>query len=211
MNTLGSLEAREQFLQMAVRMAQIKIPDDLAAGEKQRTIEALNNLFLAARKDVVESYPSYKEDVRMLSIYGLFYNGIGDPASGEKVLTEAHAIAPSKQLLTFELIRSLLLEKKYEEAYTIGKDTYDLSITCNDALKWYMVSAAYNGKYKEAKAYALTKGQDLGIDPDVIGGIVASGQTQVAIDILEDTKRKNPALAPQIDAFIKQLLLAPRR
>lgn len=211
MNTLGSLEAREQFLQMAVRMAQIKIPDDLAAGEKQRTVEALNNLFLAARKDVVDSYPSYKDDVRMLSIYGLFYNGLGDPVSGEKVLVQAHNIAPNKQLLTFELIRSLLLEKKYAEAYTLGKDTYDLSITCTDALKWYMVSAAYNGKYEEAKAYAFAKGQDLGIDPDVIGGIVASGQVQVAIDILEVTKKKNPTLAPQIDAFIKQIMLAPRR
>ena len=56
MNTLGSIEAREQFMQMAVRMAQIKIPEDMAAGEKQATVKALNGLLEAARKDAVGSF-----------------------------------------------------------------------------------------------------------------------------------------------------------
>lgn len=206
MNTLGSSEAREQFMQMAIRMAQIKIPDSLPQGDKQAATQALNDLLQAARKDVATSYEVNKNDVRMLSIYGMFLNGIGDPVSAEKVLVDAHTLAPNKQLISFDLIRARLLGKRYEDAYALGRDTYDLSITCQNALKWYMISAGYAGKYEEARAYALTKGQDPGLDPDVIAGVIASGQTTVAIKLLEEVKKANPASAPQVDAYIKQLL-----
>ena len=210
MNTLGSIEAREQFLQMAVRMAQIKLPESLSAGEKQAAAEAINNFLIAARDEVIASYPKYKDDVRMLSIYGMFYNGVGDAARGEEVLEVAHTIAPNKQLVAFDLIRSYLLQQKHDEAYALGLETYDLSITCRDAIKWYMISAAYAGHYKEAKAYALSKGQDPGIDADVISGVVASGQKAVAIELLQELKKKDPTIANQIDAYIKQLINMPQ-
>ena len=211
MDTLGSVEAREQFLQMSMRMAQIKIPDDYPLGEKQQVITALNNLFAAARKDVENSFPTYKEDVRMLTLYGMFFNGIGDAASAQRILEGARTIAPNKQLIAFDLIRSYLLQQKFAEAYALGKSTYDLSISCTDALKWYMLTAAYAGKYTEAKEYSASKGQDLGFDVDVLQGVISSGQTKVAIDILQDIKKKNPSMAAQVDAYIKQILLAPKK
>jgi O-antigen ligase/tetratricopeptide (TPR) repeat protein len=210
MNTLGSMEGREQFMQMVVRMAQIKIPDTLSAGEKQADVQALNGLLTSADKEVKDSYDRYKDDVRMLSIYGMFYNGIGNAPAAEKILTEAHTIAPNKQLIAFDLIRSQLLQKKMQDAYALGKETYDLSITCNDALKWYLLSAAYAGHYKEAKAYAISKGQTPALDPDVIAGVIASGQTSLAIELLQETKKANPSLAPQIDQYINQVL-APKK
>ena len=193
MNTLGSGEAREQFLQMAVRMGQIKLPDTLAAGEKQAAAQAINNILLAARDDIVKSYPDYKNDVRMLSIYGLFYNGIGDATHAEEVLKAAHAIAPHKQLVSFDLIRAYLLGQKFPDAYALGRETYDLSIICHDALKWYVISAAYAGQYKEARDYALSKGQDPGIDPDIISGVINSGQKSLAIELLQELKKKDPS------------------
>ena len=211
MDTLGSIEAREQFLQMAVRMGQIKIPDTLAAGDKQAAVQAINNLLLAVNKDILLSHDANKNDVRMLSIYAMYFNGIGDAVSAEKVLKEAKALAPNKQLISFDLIRSYLIQKKFNDAYTLGRQTYDLSITCNDALKWMMIGAAYDGKYKEARDYALSKGQELPLDPDVISGVVSSGQIGVAVEILNDAKKKNPALAPQIDEYIKQLLAATKK
>lgn len=210
MNTLGSIEAREQYMQMSVRAAQIKIPDGLAAGEKQVAVQALNEFLQAARKDVVNSYPKNKEDVRMLSIYGMFYNGIGDAASAEEALKDAYALAPNKQLIAYDLIRSYLIQRKFAEAYALGRHTYDLSIVCNDALKWYMVSAAYAGQFKEARAYALSKGQDPGLDPDVIVGVVTSGQISLAIELLQAMKKANPALASEIDSYIKDLLAQKR-
>ena len=206
MNTLGSIEAREQFLQIVVRMSQIKIPDDMPQGDKQTTVQALNNLLLAARKDVKDSYPANKEDVRMLSIYGMFFNGIGDPVSAEEVLTAGHVLAPNKQLLSFELIRSYLLQKKTKEAYALGRETYDLSTTCRDASKWLMMSASYAGQYKEGKAYVESKGEKVGFDTDSLAGVITAGQISLAVEILQAAKKDNPTLAPQIDEYIKQLL-----
>lgn len=211
MNTLGSIEAREQFLQMAVRMSQIKIPDDLPAGDKQAAVSALNGLLTAATKDIETSYEANKEDVRMLSIYGMFFNGTGNSASAEKVLNEARILAPNKQLIAFDLVRAYLIQKKFDQAYALGRQTYDLSITCTDALKWMMISAAYDGKYKEAKAYAESRGQDVAFDPDVLGGVVSSGQVNVAIEMLNEAKKENPAIASQVDDYIKQLLAMPRK
>lgn len=211
MNTLGSIEAREQFLQMAIRIGQIKIPDSLPAGDKQSAVSAINGLLTAAAKDIEDSFQANKTDVRMLSIYGMFFNGTGNAASAEKVLTEARLLAPNKQLIAFDLIRAYLLQKKFDEAYVLGRKTYDLSITCTDALKWMMVSAAYDGKYKEAKAYALSRGQNVTFDPDVLGGVVSSGQITLAIEILKELKKQDPTMASQVDEYIKQLLAMPRK
>lgn len=210
MNTLGSLEAREQFFQMAVRMAQIKIPETLPQGEKQATVQALNALLQAAKNEIDTSYAAYSTDVRMLSIYGMFFNGIGDSASAEKILKQAMEYAPNKQLIAYDLIRAYLIQQKFADAYALGRSTYDLSISCRDALKWYMMGAAYAGQYQEGKAYVESKGQNVDLDQDVIAGVLASGQTSVGIDLLNQLKKQDPSLAPQIDAFIKQLL-APKK
>jgi O-antigen ligase len=211
MNTLGSIEAREQFLQMTIRMSQIKIPDEIPQGERQLITQALNNLILATVNDINTSYEANKNDVRMLSIYGMFFNGVGDSVNAERVLKDAMVLAPNKQLIAFDLTRAYLVQKKFDQAYALGRQTYDLSITCNDALKWMMISAAYNGKYKEAKAYAASKGQDTSFDPDVLSGIVSSGQINLAIEILNEEKKKNPTIAKEIDEYIKQLLAAPKK
>lgn len=211
MNTLGSMEAREQFLQMAVRIGQIKIPDTISAGEKQATSQAINGLLLTARNEIETSYPVYKEDVRMLSIYGMFFNGVNDPANAAEALNAARVFAPYKQLIAFDLIRANLLQQKFADAYALGREVYDMSITCTDALKWYMVSAGYSGHYKEAKEYALSKGQDPGIDPDAVVGVIASGQRSLAIELLQELKKKDPSIASQVDAYIKQLLVAPKK
>jgi hypothetical protein len=206
MNTLGSIEAREQFLQMVPRMAQIKLPDTMPQGDKQAAAQALNNLMLAARKDVVDSYPKYQEDVRMLSLYGLFFNGIGDGVSADEVLTKGHVIAPNKQLLTYDLIRAKLLQQKFGEAYALGRETYDLDIKCQNAQKWFLISAAYAGAYKEARDYSLSKGQAVTSDPDVIAGLITTNQRSLAIQLLEEIKKEKPEEAAAIDAYIKQLL-----
>lgn len=210
MDTLGSIEAREQFLQMVPRMAQIKLPDTMPQGDKQAAAQALNNLIIAARKDVTDSYPKYQEDVRMLSLYGLFFNGIGDGVSADDVLTKGHTIAPNKQLLTYDLIRAKLLQQKFAEGYALGRETYDLDIKCQNAQKWFLISAAYAGAYKEARDYSIAKGQPVVADPDVISGLLATNQTTLAIELLQEIKKQKPEEAAAIDAYIKQLLTPAR-
>jgi hypothetical protein len=77
---------------------------------------------------------------------------------------------------------------------------------CPDVQKWLMLSAAYAGKYKEARTYVLEKGQTVVFDADVLGAVISTGQIPLAIELLNEMKKSKPELIPQIDAYIKQLL-----
>lgn len=210
MNTLGSEEAREQFLQMGVRMSQLKLPDETPQADRQAAMMAINGLIQTVKDDITASYEEHKNDVRMLSIYGMFYNGIGDAVNGEKILTEARALAPNKQLISFDLIRSYLMQNKSKEAYELARDTYDLSITCQNAQKWYMISSVYAGKYDEALTDILKRDQKVDFDSDVLSAAVSTGQTQLAVKILQELKKKSPEYGPQVDEYIKQILAQPK-
>jgi tetratricopeptide (TPR) repeat protein len=209
-NTLGSTEAREQFLQTAVRMSQVNIPADVPAEQKQAAIAGINDLVSAARADVDSSYESNKNDVRMLSIYGMFFNGIGDGVSGERVLARAHELAPKKQLVSFDLIRSYLLQGKFDQAHALAKETYDLAPGFPEAAKILALAAAYDKKWNETRAYLVANGQNVPLDADILGALVSTGQTGLAIQLLNELKATSPQYADQIDAYIKQLLAAPR-
>ncbi len=211
MNTLGSIEAREQFLQMAVRMGQIKIPDDLAPADKQSAVQALNSVIGAAAEDIKNSHDANKTDVRMLSIYGMFFNGVGDAVNAEKVLTEARVYAPNKQLVAFDLIRSYLMQKKFAEAYALGKETYELSTTCATADKWFLLSGVYAGKYAEAKNEVIKSGGTITFDQDVLSAAVSTNQITLAIELLNQAKKERPEVAKEVDAYIQQLIAMPRK
>lgn len=211
LNTLGSEEAREQFLQMGVRMSQVKLPEGTPEADKQVAQQAINNEIKAVRDDITASFGAHKEDVRMLSIYGMFYNGTGDAKSGEEILKLARTLAPNKQLLGFDLTRSYLIQSKFADAYKLSRDIYDLSITCNDAQKWFLLSSAYNGTYKEAKAHVLEKGQTVPFDQDILSAIVGTGQYQLAIEMLLEIKKEKPELASQVDSYIQQIVSQMQR
>jgi O-antigen ligase len=209
LNTLGTEEAREQFLQTTVRMAQVTIPEDVPMEDKQKTVQALNDLISSARQEILNSYDAHKDDVRALSIYGMFYNGIGDGVSAEKVLTEAHTLAPKKQLVSFDLIRAYLLQNKVQEAYTLAQETYDLAPAYGDAAKFYLITAAYAKKWNEARAHMISLEQVVPFDTDALAALVSTKQTALAIQFLNELKASNPQYAPQVEAYIKQILAAP--
>jgi hypothetical protein len=211
MNTLGTEEAREQFLETTVRMAQVTIPADVSAEDKQKTVQALNDLIASARKEVQASYEAHKTDVRALSIYGMFYNGLGDGVSAEQVLTVAHALAPKKQLISFDLIRAYLLQNKLQDAYMLAQETYDLAPVYPDAQKFYLVTAAYASKWNEAVAHMTSLGQPVPLDADALSALVSTKQVGVAVQFLNNYKKVNPQSAAQIDAYIKQILAAPAK
>jgi O-antigen ligase len=210
MNTLGSGEAREQFSQTALRMAQVTIPPEVPAEQKKVLVENLNALLSAVKDDITSNYNYYKDDVRMLSIFGMFYNGVGDGASAEKILTQAHTLAPKKQMITNDLIRAYLLQQKTAQAYALAKENFELAPNYKDALKWYKITALYANSYKEASENIKAKSGALTFDEDVLNTAVGLGQIQVAIGMLNDLKKERPEVAAQADAFIKQLQNAPK-
>ncbi|MFA5132109.1 MAG: O-antigen ligase family protein [Candidatus Paceibacterota bacterium] len=206
LHTLGSEESREQFLQMGVRLSQVNIPAETPAADKQAGTQAINNFIKAVRDDVTASLSAHKEDVRMLTIYGMFYNGIGDAISGEQVIGMAHVIAPKKQLISFDLIRSYLMQRKYTEAYALAREVYDLQPIYPDAQKWYVLTAVYAGSFKDARAHIKESGLTVPFDGDILNAVVTTGQIPLALELLAEVKRTNPEYSAQVDAYIKQLL-----
>lgn len=206
MNTLGSMEAREQYLQTGVKMAQITIPQDVPQADKERTINALNGLLSSIEREIQTSHPKYNKDVRMLSIYGMFYNGIQEGARAEEVLLEAQKLAPKKQLILFDLTRAYLLQGKTSEAYTLAKQTFDLAPAYGGAAKVYLLASVYAKKFNEAKAYVASKSTIETFDSDVLTALVQTGQKTAAIEMLTELKKRNPEYGAEVDAYIKQLL-----
>lgn len=210
-HTLGSTEAREQFMQSAARMAQINIPSDISAQDRQVAVSAIGDLVNAARQDASDSYEANKDNVRMLSIYGMFFNGIGDGSSAEKILSRAHDLAPKKQLISFDLTRAYLLEGKNDQAYELAKQTYELAPAYTDAARVFVLAAVYDKKWNDMSATLAAQGQTTPFDADVLNALVGTGQTSLAIQLLNQLKTTNPQYAGQIDTYIKQLLAAPKK
>lgn len=210
LDTLGSTEAREQFSQTALRMAQVTVPPEVPEAEKKALSEAMSSLLGAVKTDIETSYESYKNDPRMLSIFGMFYNNIGDAVNAERVLTDAHNLAPKKQLISHDLVKAYLLSQKYADAYALARETYDNATAIPASLKWYLITSLYANTYKEAKAHVMEKYPVIAFDQDVMNTALSLGQTAIALEMLNDLKKEKPELAAQIDAYIKQVNAMPK-
>jgi O-antigen ligase/tetratricopeptide (TPR) repeat protein len=206
MNVAGSEEAREQFLQVSARMTQVQIPPSVGAADRQQIAQSLNALIEEARNEITNSYPRYKDDVRALSIFGMFYNGINDPASAEKVLSEAIAISPYKQITAFDLVRAYLAQKKYDEGYQLAKKVFLAAPDYDVAMKLYVVCAIYNGKFSEVVGVLAPLGKTVPVDGDILGALVEARQYDTAIALLNDLKKSQPGLSAQIDDYISKVV-----
>lgn len=211
MNTLGSEEAREQFYQTTTRMAQVTIPPEVPLEDRQKAAQALNRLVQSARADIEASYEEHVDDVRMLSIYGMFYNGLGDGASAERVLARAHELAPNKQLISFDLIRAYLLQGKIREAYDLALATYDLAPSYANATTVYLLTSVYANAWKEAQGHVAAQGGTVPFDPEILNALVSTRQINAAIEYLRRLKTDKPELAAQVDEHIRQLLAGQKK
>lgn len=206
LRVVGSEEAREQFLQAVARMVQVKVPPELPQPEKQAIAQNLNDLVTEARKEVENSYPQYQNDVRALSIFGMFYNSIGDFPSSQKVLEQALTISPYKQVTAFDLIRSYLSQQKYSEAEALAKKVFLAAPEFATALKYYVITAIYAGKLSEVIPTLTSVGKTFPIDADTINSLVDVKQYDAAIAILLQLKQKSPELGTQVDEYIKSIV-----
>lgn len=211
MNTLGSSEAEEQFMQTVPKMLQVTIPPTVSNEERQAVVQAENEFLLAARNHIASTYEAKKEDVRILSIFGGFYNSVGDAVSAEKVLTQAHTLAPQKQLIVFDLVRAYIPQGKYQEAYDLAEKTYNEDKRYPDAVKWYIIASAFAKKYDITRAAVFLDKQTIPVDSDILGALITTGQPQKAIDLLLGLKEASPQYSAQIDDYIAKIRALPAR
>jgi cbb3-type cytochrome oxidase subunit 3 len=210
-NTLGSEEALEQYQMTATRLLSITVPENISAEDRKLTLDALRELSEGVNRHIERSFERYKDDVRMLSIYGAYYNSAGYGVAAEQPLSIAHSLAPKKQLVSFELVRSYLLQEKFNEAYALAEETYDLAPEYPDALKVYLMAAAYAKQFSEASARLTLEKKITPFDPDVLSALVQTNQIQLAIVYLNELKKASPEYASHVDEYIRQLLAEPKK
>jgi len=177
-NTFGSGEAREQLIQIALKINQANVPVEI----KQKTANM-------ARNEMIKQINQSPLDVR----YPLFLGGLLNSYSqfGEAVtyLEKARTISPQKQQVLFELGTAYINRKEFDKAIEMLKKAYDGDQTYNDAKVIYAVSLIYGGKVNEAE---VVLGDSNNLDSRLINAYATTGNYNKLLILLDKKLRSNP-------------------
>ena len=214
LDTIGKQEAIEQLFQISSTMVQIvqsKLPENMSKAESDAIINSTRNLVSFAKTKSQEVQPEFAENVRVLDIMGMFYNTIGDIADAEAVLKHAVEIAPNKQLLLMDLIRTYLIKGDYDNAYALSKRTFLLAPEYGEAKRFFVVTGVYDNKLNEVKTILNNNNQEFIPTDDVISTLISLGKKQEAINLLNEYKKNNPDLTESINKIIQKVIATPIR
>ena len=177
-NTFGSGEAREQLIQIALKINQANVQVEI----KQKTANM-------ARNEMIKQINQSPLDVR----YPLFLGGLLNSYSqfGEAVtyLEKARTISPQKQQVLFELGTAYINRKEFDKAIEVLKKAYDGDQTYNDAKVIYAVSLIYGGKVNEAE---VVLGDSNNLDSRLINAYATTGNYNKLLILLDKKLRSNP-------------------
>ncbi len=152
-NSFGRTEAREQMLQTAMRYSQID-PTSFPVEIKNNFVTIFNNF-------KINSYTEFRDEVnakpsaRNASIFGSFLRQLGDNTGALEAFEKAHAMAPKKQVITFEYINTLIsigTKENIQKAYELAKDAYMSDTGFTTARDVYITTAAMAGYDTDAQA-----------------------------------------------------------
>jgi tetratricopeptide (TPR) repeat protein/O-antigen ligase len=122
LNTFGSYEILEQFLQKSLRY------EALARQTKDETIKtAISNFKNSANSSFINNVNAHPNDHRSRFALGLYYTSLGDFENAKKYLTEALTLAPNKQIPIISLAKVLLVKGEKEEAFKLYQKALDVT------------------------------------------------------------------------------------
>jgi tetratricopeptide (TPR) repeat protein/O-antigen ligase len=177
-NTFGSGEAREQLIQVSLKINQANVPIEI----KQKFV----NL---ARNEMIKQIEESPLDVR----YPLFLGGLLNNYSqfGESItyLEKARTISPKKQQVLFELGTTYINRKEFDKAVEVLKEAYEGDKTYNDARVIYATSLIYAGRASEAEAIL---GDSDNLDNRLINAYAATGNYNKLLVLLDKKLKSNP-------------------
>lgn len=145
MNTFGSGEAREQLIELAIRLKGLNVPD----ADKQ-------SFFSLAREQMSIQIERAPTDARYQLYLGSFLGGLGNYDEAIKYLLGALQLSPRKQQIMFELGAAYINKGEPEKGLGYFKTAYDEAPEYRDALLSYASGLIYAGKDKEAEALLAT-------------------------------------------------------
>jgi len=148
--TMADQEIREHLLSCAAAVFRNNYPDSVKA-----------DFYTLAKREIADQIARTPNDARIYVIGGVFFNNIGDWASGRPLLEKAHELSPRKQSATFELATNYMNFGKEKEAVALLEKAYLDAPENTTAAIAYAVSLLLTGQNQKA--------QDLfKIHPDIV-------------------------------------------
>jgi O-antigen ligase len=205
---VGQREIKEQLVSMSYNIFGID-EKNLSSGDASRLLEEKRKWFNLVTGIAKEDIASYPDDLRVLELYGNFYLRIGDMGLAEKLLTEAHALAPKRQRTYFLLIQLYLMNGVNDKAFVLAKETYELAPAYELARKTYALLALRKGEkeFESAVTQIRADGQKMVYPLSLADDLVGITDKKVSTLFVSALKKDYVASSTEIDAEYKKLLL----
>lgn len=176
-NTFGSGEAREQLIQVSLKINQANVPVEV----KQKFV----NL---ARNEMIKQSEESPLDVRYPLFLGGLLNNYSQFSEAVTYLEKAQTLSPQKQQVLFELGTAYINRKEFDKAIEVLKKAYDGDQTYNEARVIYAISLIYGGKVDEAEVLL----GDNNLDNRLINAYATTGNYGKLASLLERKLNSNP-------------------
>ena len=144
----------------------------------------------------------------MLELYGNFYLRIGDMGLAEKLLTEAHALAPKRQRTSLILMQFYLMNGANDKAFVLAKETYELAPAYELARKTYALLALRKGEkeFTVAVNQINTDKQKLSYPTSLADDLTGITDKKISALYVNAIKKDYPEKALELEAEYKKLL-----
>ncbi len=178
--TLGTPEAREQFLQIAATIAGV---EGIGPEVKEQFIHT-------AKAEMVKQLEERPYDSRYPLFLGSFLASTGNVDEALIYLNKAHELSPRKQLVFFEIASIYVRKGNYQEALRYAKEAYDLAPTFPEAQKFYALLAIYTGNISLADE--IITDRKLYTDQRFINAFLSQGKAGRVVEVWKSVVAENP-------------------
>lgn len=202
LNTFGSGEAREQLIQVAAKIKQGNMPNEI----KQQ-------FFDLAREQMLIQITEAPTDARYEFYLGVFFDNFGFYDEAIKHLTRAVELSPKKQMILFATGSAYISKRDIATGFKYFKQAYEEDPNYPDALLSYATVLVLTGQNNEAEKLVLearkagltgaSKYQQ--IEVALAAAYLRAGEREKSIGKLQEISAENPSFKDQAEKFISEI------
>ncbi len=179
-NSFSNVEASEQLLDTAARVATSDFPNEIKSA------------YLALAAERLEIQLAERPDTRGYILYGTYNGRIGNMAKAEENLLKARESSPTKQSLLMTLAQIYLAQGKSAEALAVYKEAYELDASFNDPKLTYALALAQAGQ-AASSSELLSQVSDVALlNVRYINTYLSLGRYDLIVKTLEKALESDP-------------------
>ena len=174
-DSLGREEVTEQIVENA--------PAILNSGADLQTKQ---DFAMFAQGIVERQLSQTPNDAREQLFAGNFYSAVGENDLAEAAYQKAIDLSPNKQTILFSLGSEYLQERKFDQAFAIFKQAYELDQTDTQALEWYAASAIYDNQGALVNTILSSTTPDVALSDTVASAFLNTSNWPALVQVFQD-------------------------